>query len=84
MKKKISSINISLTVAIELIVQHIRDFLNNRRGIELGPHSSKGNLNKEDQGGSESTSTSESASESKQTTPKKKIESHSHSMHRPH
>lgn len=69
----------SLTVAIELIVQHIRDFLNNRgRSIETETQSNKAQTDEE---------TSEGGSTSTPTTPvhsKKKNESHPHNMHRPH
>lgn len=75
---KRSKMFFSLTVAIELIVQHIRDFLNNRgRSIEAELQSNKVETNEENSESVASTSTP--------TTPvhgKKKTDSHS--MHRPH
>lgn len=69
----------SLAVAIDLIVQHIREFLSNRgRSIEPESSSSKVQANEE---------SSDDGSTSAPTTPvhgKKKTESHTHSMHRPH
>lgn len=68
---------VSSAVAIDLIVQHIRDFLNNRgRSIEAEARTDD-DQNDEGQGNNESTSTSPIQG-------KKKIESHSHNMHRPH
>lgn len=68
-----------LAVAIELIVQHIRDFLNNRgRSIETELQSNKVQTNEEAcDDGSASTPTSP-------VHGKKKLESHPHNMHRPH
>lgn len=72
-----------ISVAIELIVQHIRDFLNNRgRSIdaEVAPIVYRDDLDENSVG-------TEDASNSKTGTPthgKKKNEIHSHSMHRPH
>lgn len=72
-----------ISVAIELIVQHIRDFLNNRgRSIDAEVPSIvyRDDLDENDVG-------TEDASSSRTSTPthgKKKNEIHSHSMHRPH
>lgn len=62
-------------VAIELIVQHIRDFLNNR-GRSIDPeYFPTANDDARSKDGGASTSTAHG---------KKKNESHSHNMHRPH
>lgn len=67
---------VSLAVAIELIVQHIRDFLNNRgRSIEAENAKDK------------TRDILENASGSTPTTPnngKIKLEAHPLNMHRPH
>lgn len=69
---------IFLTVAIDLIVQHIRDFLNNRgRGIEQESYPSKDIADKDDQDVSDESG-------NRPATTKKKTETHSHNMHRPH
>lgn len=73
---KSTTLLVSLVVAIELIVQHIRDFLNNRgRNIQM-------EFTKD-----QTEEVLENACGSTPTTPihgKKKIESHPHNMHRPH
>lgn len=67
-------------MAIELIVQHIRDFLNNRgRSIEAEAHRIADNV--------DDAILDEISNGSSSTTPvhgKKKNETHSHNMHRPH
>lgn len=68
-------------MAIELIVQHIRDFLNNRgRSIDTGVHPIIFSDGIDDKNGDENSSSS--------VTPpihgKKKTDTHSHNMHRPH
>lgn len=72
----------SFTVAIELIVQHIRDFLNNRRNFDLEVHPIVCT-----DGLAEASGTPEENCGSTSGTPKhgkKKNETHSHNMHRPH
>lgn len=65
----------SFSVAIELIVQHIRDFLNNRgRGIDPEYFPTASDEAAAGDGGA-NTSTAHG---------KKKNDSHSHNMHRPH
>lgn len=74
---------LQFAVAIELIVQHIRDFLNNRgRNIDpvIHPIICRDDLD-------ETIGDGDEVSGSPTGTPKhgkKKNETHSHSMHRPH
>lgn len=97
---KYKNVSFQFSVAIELIVQHIRDFLNNRgRSIDPEIHPIVCNDDLDDltvasgENGNDSGSASGcgsgngSGSGSVPGTPKhgkKKNETHSHSMHRPH